>query len=237
MHLECECALTPFENSNSLGVIRSQLALANFRSQLFVTDLFAHHIKLNLFCWGEDLSKVTEVRSIEVVFRQAQHWLKENMPSAIQKPFSSTAAAVQSLTEIGSRTLAAIGSKEAAAIPIRAENIQSEPNMTIFCKVEKNPPDWDRMDHLLVGVDDFAESKSDSLIECAVSFNCGIASNWIVSDPVRRVGIFEMRSLAEQIDLRKFCAVVESRVPGASLLGGYANKSITKLAHEKYCRT
>jgi len=213
------------------------MALAVFKSQIFVTDLFTHHIKLNLFCWGEDLSKVTEVRSIEVVFLQAQQWLMKNMPLAVQKPFPSTAAAVQSLTEIGSTTLAAIGSKEAAEIPIRAENIQTEPNVTIFCKVEKNPPDWDRIDHLLVGVDDFADSKAELLIACAAGFNCGIASNWVVSDPVRRIGIFEMRSLGKQIDLRNFCAVVENRVPNASLLGGYANKSITKLAHEKYCRT
>jgi prephenate dehydratase len=235
VHDECDLALAPFENSNSLGVVKAQLALVAHPSQIFVTALLPHHIKLHLYCWGRTLEEIREVRSIDVVFLQAGQWLSERIPAAKHnKTFNSTAAAVRSLLEIGSTEIAAIGGREAAQIPILAHNIQTEPNVTIFCRVEKREPDWGAVDFVLVAIDDYSESGFELLMNLAAEHGCGISANWIVEQCVQRVGIFEIRNFLSKSRLSDLCAVLQRRIPTSFLVGGYTGKSITQLESEKH---
>src|ERR1700678_1133828 len=108
VHQDCEFGVAPFDNSNSTGVVRVQLALIAHRRQLYVSSLHPLHIRLNLYCWGEKAEEIREIRSIEVVFKQAEEWIKANTPGAKRVKTSSTASAVLSLVETGATEIAAI---------------------------------------------------------------------------------------------------------------------------------
>jgi prephenate dehydratase len=221
-----------------MGVVKAQLALTAHRSQLYVTALFPHHVRLQLYCWGPEMVKIREVRSIEVVFAQAEEWLQANVPQAIHnRTYPSTAAAVQSLVETGALDIAAIGGEEAAAVPVVAKNIQTEPNVTIFCKVERNEPDWDSLEHLLVAITDFNDPAFEALMNLAADFGCGICSNWILDHYVSRVGVFEIKNFLSTSRLHELSAAIERRLSKTFLIGGYSGKSITQLAHDKYTST
>jgi len=235
VHNDCDFALAPFENSNSHGVIKAQLALVSHPSQIYVTRLLPHHIKLNLFSWGKSLSDIQEVRSIDVTFLQAGDWLRAQIPEAKHnKTFNSTAAAVRSLGDAGSTKIAAIGGREAGMIPILAQNIQTEPNVTIFCRVEKREPDWSKVGFLLVAIDDYNESAYENLMNLSAEHGCGISANWIIEQCVQRVGIFEVRNFLRNSRLPDFCALLKRRIPKGFLVGGYNGKSITQLEYEKH---
>ena len=132
---------------------------------------------------------------MEVVFHQAKAWLEKKTPGAAHnKGYPSTASAVLSLMEIGSTEIAAIGGAKIEGFPpVVAENIQTEPNITIFCRVQKQEPDWSDVDHVLLGIDHFAEPDFKQLAQISADYGCGISSNWIAEDCTQRYGIFELK--------------------------------------------
>ena len=234
VHEECEFGVAPFDNSNSTGVIRVQLALIAHRKQIFVSSLHPLHIRLNLYCWGKKTDEIREIRSIEVVFRQAEAWLEEHTPHAKMIKTSSTASAVLSLIETGTTEIAAIGGPEVAQVPILAKNIQTEPNVTTFCRIQKAAPPWDRVQFVLVAIEGFDEESGKSLMSLAADYGCAIGANWIVDDHCQHIGIFELKKLRPEARLHEFCSVVERRLAKTSLLGGYSGKSFTHLSLEKF---
>ncbi len=235
VHGECDFGLTPFDNSNSAGVIKSQVALVAHSRQIFVTGLYPFHVRLNLYSWAKELAQVRKVRSIDVVFRQAEAWLADNLSGAdMEKTYPSTAAAVLSLTETENVEIAAVGGPEVASVPILARDIQTEPNITIFCRVEKEPPDWGAADFAMIAVTEFNETRFEELVDLAADHGCAVGANWIVDEWCRPIGVFEITKVTVAGRLHDLCGVLERRLAKTFLLGGYAGKSFTRLTIEKY---
>lgn len=234
VHGECDFGVVPFDNSNSAGVVKAQLALLAHRRQLFVSSLHPLHIRLQLYCWGTDVGAIREIRSIDVVFKQAEDWLAEHAPTAALAKFPSTASAVLSLVDSGSLEIAAIGGREVASVPILAADIQTEPNVTTFCRIQKEAPDWALSDYVLVAIDPFDESLVKALMNFAADYGCAIGANWIVDDHCQHIGVFELKKAVRAAPLHDLCSVVERRLTKTFLLGGYAGKSFTRLSIEKY---
>lgn len=234
VHGECDFGLAPFDNSNSSGVVKAQLALLAHRRQLYVTSLHPLHIRLQFYCHGRVLANIREIRSIDVVFRQAEDWLAQNVPTAKPVKFPSTASAVLSLVDSGSSEIAAIGGQEVARVPILAKDIQTEPNVTTFCRIQKEAPDWEKADYVLVALDPFEESLFKALMNYAADFGCAIGANWIIDDHCQHVGVFEIKKDLPTARLHDLCSVVERRLAKTFLLGGYTGKSFTRLSLEKY---
>lgn len=236
VHEECDFAIAPFDNSNSSGVVRVQLALNAHRRQLYVASLHPLHICLQLYCWGKETSQIREVRSIDVVFKQAEQWLEENARTAKKVTFQSTASAVLSLCESGALDVAAIGGKEVATVPVLARDIQTEPNITTFCRVQKEAPQWDSVEYVLMAIDPFDETSWKALMNLAADYGCAIAANWVIDDHCQRIAIFEMKKVLPTARLHDLCSVVERRLENTFLLGGYSGKSFTQLSLAKYRR-
>lgn len=239
VHSDCHLGLTPFENSNSRSIVELQIALANHRGQIYITDLIPHHITHHLFSFS-DIPDIQEVRSKDVVFKQTDAWLKKNLPDAKRvETYRSTAAAVESLQESGPR-IAAIGSKDATDIykvPIRANDIQTEPNITVFCALERQIPDLSKIASALIGLDDFVENDFMEMSKILLRNGCAVSADWVLKSYPHTIGVFEIGSVEEKSRLQDAIFSIERHMRKSFLVGGYSGKTITSIASGKHHRS
>ncbi len=239
MRRDCTIGLVPFENSNSSSIVKLQLGLYAHRRDVFVTDLLTHPIAHTLYGFG-DLQTIEEVRSIEPVFAQTAVWLSKNLPGVIQnKTYSSSSASILSLKETENNIhLAAIGSKYASSygVPVLASNIQTEPNVTVFCRIQSDRPDLENTDSALIGIEDFCDEDVKNLIEFLLVRGCAFTTNWVIQDPCVKFRIFEIISLASRFSLAEVIPALEKRLKKCFFIGAYTGINLSQLASDKYFR-
>lgn len=235
LHRDCAAGIVPIENSNSQTIIAAQVALAEKAGMIYVTALIPHKVELCLYSYGQ-LEEITEVRSFEPVFGQTDLWLKENLPNAARtRTQASTSGAVASLAkDPATKSAAAIGSKGATVhgVPCVREQIQTQPNVTIFCVLCKDRPA--KAEHLLFVTKDFKTEIVSEMHKVALAHGCRISSNWEVKRYPHHFGFFEISSAYGPRDILKDDPGMEARLKNTSLVGGYSGKSLTETILEKH---
>lgn len=144
---ECECAVLPLENSIG-GDVAQVLDLA-YAGSLYVTGVYELEIEQNLLgVPGATTADVREVVSHPQALAQCEPYLQKNgwtLHEAV-----NTAAAAQAVAQAGDRSVAAIGTREAAemyGLDVIAANIGADQTNTtrfaVFSRVPRQPQPGD----------------------------------------------------------------------------------------------
>jgi prephenate dehydratase len=223
-------AIAPLENTNCGTVWQFQVGLIERAEALYITDIFSHEIELHLYS-EVDLPEITEVRSIAPVFPQARRWLDANLPEATRnREYTSTDAAVISVKDCGTRS-SAIGCIEACThgIPIVAKNIETKPNFTTFCQVERCHRPLKDATRILVVVQNYEDSQEVLIDEALVTCECYYTSTWLV-DGVNRSRVYEIASSDPKGFNESLMEAIRQDVPDALFLGCYSGKTLTTVS-------
>ena len=144
---ECECAVLPLENSIG-GDVAQVLDLA-YAGSLYVTGVYELEIEQNLLgVPGATTADVREVVSHPQALAQCEPYLQKNGWTLTEAV--NTAAAARAVAEAGDRSVAAIGTREAAelyGLDVIAANIGADGTNTtrfaVFSRVPRQPQPGD----------------------------------------------------------------------------------------------
>lgn len=235
---ECTIGLIPFYNTTRLSIEESQIALVKHKGKAFVTDVLPLDVKHHVGGFGT-LATSKEFRSKSVVFHQISKWLdKRGFATIAKRDYSSTSAAVKSLIEDQKpKHCACIGTASAFRnyhVPVFERRIQNEPNVTLFFVLGKNMPDVAISKRVLMCLTNPTTDDKRKVEEAVLRRGCNISSNWEVNlkeRPAKKAYFFEIDGSYSSLGLGS--AVSELRTKGAFVLGGYADKCITRLIWPK----
>ncbi len=140
---ECDCALLPIENSYN-GDVNKVLDLTFFGS-LYVSGIFEAEIVQNLLVVeGAQLEDIKTVISHPQALGQCAGFIEEHSLKTVDEV--NTAVAAKKVKEMGDKTIAAIGSKEAAekfnlkiAAPHINESSSNTTRFAVFSRAQKTP--------------------------------------------------------------------------------------------------
>lgn len=140
---ECECAVLPVENSIG-GDVAQVLDLA-YAGSLCVTGVYELEIEQNLLgVPGATVADLSEVISHPQALSQCAPYLQKN--GLTTREAVNTAAAAKAVAEAGDKTVAAIGTREAAemyGLEVIAANIGADNTNTtrfaVFSRVPRQP--------------------------------------------------------------------------------------------------
>ena len=140
---ECECAVLPLENS--IGGDVAQVMDLAYAGSLYVTGVYELEIEQNLLgVPGATTADVREVISHPQALAQCEPYLQKN--GWCLREAVNTAAAARAVAETGDRSVAAIGTREAAemyGLDIIAANIGADQTNTtrfaVFSRVPRQP--------------------------------------------------------------------------------------------------
>jgi prephenate dehydratase len=237
---EADTALVPFENSHSGSIKEIQKEMFLLAGQLFIEDLCYHHIELNLYSFEESIDSIVEVCSKDAALAQGALWLDEHLPKARRTPTASTAAAVKELSRIR-LGVSALGSKECRAygVPVLAESIQSEPNLTLFGKMVREIPRTKLASarFALLGLPDVSDEKFEKLIAVIQKQGCIITHNWVIEDMrdcPPNTGIFEVGFAPADGMIHALLSAVRKVLPETFLAGAYASLGFSEFNNIKH---
>jgi prephenate dehydratase len=229
----CDFAIAPLVNNNSGDVELFQRAWLASPTRLYVTDLFQHPIVHHLFSRA-NLADIAEVRSLEPAVKQSSKWLNTYLPDARKewRGFKSTIDAVASLIPMHEILgVAAIGSEEAysCGIPIRARNIQNDPNFTTFCQIERTRPSANCASRFLIAISEYSTDRDQEIDTALARCGCFYSSTWhIAGEP--SVRICEVFNLAGPTTLESQARCIESSLKNSFFVGRYYGKTLTRLS-------
>lgn len=140
---ECECAVLPLENS--IGGDVAQVMDLAYAGSLYVTGVYELEIEQNLLgVPGATTVDVREVVSHPQALAQCEPYLQKN--GWTLREAVNTAAAARAVAEAGDRSVAAIGTREAAemyGLDVIAANIGADQTNTtrfaVFSRVPRQP--------------------------------------------------------------------------------------------------
>ena len=137
---ECDCAVLPIENSYQ-GDVAQVMDMA-FAGSLYINGVYDLEVTQNLLALpGTRLSDITEAISHAQALGQCANYLKAHGIKATEA--SNTAVAAQMVAEMGRRDLAAIASRETAALYgleiVEKEINESRNNTTRFAVFSRTP--------------------------------------------------------------------------------------------------
>jgi prephenate dehydratase len=234
-HHEADCGLVPLHNANHRYIERAHCSIFEATPYVGVTNLLEWHVRL--FCYSYyELSQVIEARTYGPVLAQSAAWREQNLPSAqVNDNFSSTADAIRSLDNDRDFPACAIGSsyfKAGQSVPCIGEDIQTEPNYTIFGVVgELETVSTERV---LMGIRDFSETKFWKLQSYLGKLNCKIDSNWeIQGQDGAAVLACEVVSTAGQL-LPAAMYGLTGVLKGVFVWGGYNNVSFASILSRRF---
>jgi prephenate dehydratase len=229
------CVL-PLENSNASTIVQAQLELLRCRGRVFVQAIEPFHIRLDLYSFHQ-VSEINEVRSFLPVFAQTNDWLNRHLKHANRnQSFTSTSDAILSLQKRdSSQGCSAIGSQSADfyRVPRAAENIQTEPNYTVFATLAGKKSELPKLRWILLGVEKFSQGDIQYLTNILSDRGCVYNANWAIRKDSEAYGIFEIEAIsgASVVDV---AFEVENIFKKCFIFGGYSDKSITSVECMKH---
>ncbi len=142
---EIDQAIVPVENSIE-GVVNATIDSLIFDVNLYVQELLIMPIEQSLIAKkGVKIEDIREIYSHSHAIPQCNEYLRKNLSQATRKTVSSTAEGMKIVANSERSDVAAIGSKNAAALyglEVLAEAIQdTNNNFTQFARVSKNKTD------------------------------------------------------------------------------------------------